>query len=71
MASDLTRLTVNLIPRASAALDIAVGLTGDSRTDSINRALQAYAYFLSVKDKGGAVYTRESAEAELFQVEFL
>lgn len=44
MASDLTKLTVNLIPRAVAALDAVALLTGDSKTDSVNRALQVYAF---------------------------
>lgn len=39
----LTRLTVNLVPRALAALDLAAEHTGDSRTDIVNRALQVYA----------------------------
>jgi hypothetical protein len=51
----LERVTVNLIPRASRALEQATDLTGDSKTDSINRALQVYAYLEEVWSKGGAV----------------
>ncbi len=40
----LERVTVNLTPRSSKALEEVVGLTGDSKTDSINRAIQIYAY---------------------------
>ena len=44
MASDVTKLTVNRVPRAVAALDDVALLTGDSKTDSVNRALQVYAF---------------------------
>lgn len=51
----LERVTVNLIPRASRALEQAGQLTGDSKTDTINRALQVYAYLEDVWSKGGAI----------------
>lgn len=40
--SDLTKLTVNLLPQAVEALDAAAAITGDSKTDTVNRALQLY-----------------------------
>ena len=40
-------------------------LTGDSKTDSINRALQVYAYLEEVTAEGGAIYVRESADSEM------
>jgi hypothetical protein len=40
--ASLTRLTVNLVPAARRAIDVAVAATGHSRTDSINLALQFY-----------------------------
>ncbi|WP_340686377.1 hypothetical protein LCL61_08810 [Amycolatopsis coloradensis] len=54
----LERVTVNLGPRASRALEKAVGLTGDSKTDTINRALQVYAYLEEVWANGGQVLIR-------------
>lgn len=51
----LERVTVNLIPRASRALEQAGQLTGDSKTDTINRALQVYAYLEEVWSKGGSI----------------
>lgn len=51
----LERVTVNLIPRASRALEQAGQLTGDSKTDTINRALQVYAYLEEVWSKGGKI----------------
>lgn len=39
---DLTKLTVNLIPKAFDALNRGADMTGDTRTDTVNRALQSY-----------------------------
>ncbi len=61
----LDRITVNLTPRTSAALDLAVKLTDDTKTDTINRAIQIYAYLEQVIRAGGSVHVRESADAEL------
>ena len=55
----------NLTGRASRALDLATELTGDTKTDTVNRALQVYAYLEQVTARGGSVYVREAAEAEL------
>jgi hypothetical protein len=52
--ADLTRLTVNLTPRARAALGAVETLTGDSRTDVVNRALQVYALLCDVGQHDGA-----------------
>ncbi len=37
--SDLTKVTVNLTPRAVKAVNQIVGRTGDTQTDTINRAV--------------------------------
>jgi hypothetical protein len=42
-AGRLERLSVYLTERASRALGLAADLTGDSRTDTVNRAIQVYA----------------------------
>lgn len=55
----LTRLTVNLIPRANKALILASEITGDSKTDTVNRALQVYAYLEHVISNGGEVMIRQ------------
>jgi hypothetical protein len=47
------RVTVNLTPKSSLALDAAVGHTGYSRTDTINRALQFYAFIEEIKARTG------------------
>jgi hypothetical protein len=63
--SGLERVTVNLTARASRALEIATGLTGETKTDAINRALQIYAFLEQVTADGGSVYAREAADAEM------
>jgi hypothetical protein len=42
VSTDLTKLTVNLIPAAVDALTAAAERCGHSRTDTVNRALQLY-----------------------------
>jgi hypothetical protein len=61
----LERITVNLTGRASRALEIATELTGDTKTDTVNRALQVYAYMEQITARGGSVYVREATDAEL------
>lgn len=58
----LVRLTVNLVPRADTALTLVSQLTGDSKTDSVNRAIQVYAYIESVLARGGEFLVREDGE---------
>lgn len=52
--SNLTRVTVNLIPRAMAALDGLLIADGCGKTDAVNRAVVGYAY-LHAKVREGAV----------------
>jgi hypothetical protein len=56
----LERITVNLIARASRALQRVVDRTGDSKTDAINRAIQVYAYLEEVEANGGEITVRET-----------
>jgi hypothetical protein len=60
----LERVTVNLVVRASRALQRVVELTGDSKTDAINRAIQVYAFLEEVESKGGDVYIRETKDSD-------
>lgn len=48
----MIRLTVNLVDEAHAALTAAAEQTGDSKTDTINRALIVYATIIQVHDRG-------------------
>ena len=67
----LERVTINLIPRASDALREGMELTGHSKTDYINRAIQAYEYIVDVMSNGGAVLIREPGEDQTSQIKFL
>lgn len=64
-SSGLRRITVNLTPRACTALELAVKLTGDSKTDTLNRAIQVYAYIMNVTQNGGDLYLRDKGQDEL------
>jgi hypothetical protein len=66
----LERVTVNLTPKAAQALEQAVKLTGDSKTDTINRSLQVYAYLEEILQHGGSLYTRVAGESELERLHF-
>ena len=61
----LERITVNLTARAARALEQAAGLTGDSKTDTINRALQIYAYLEQITQDGGEIYVQNAPDGEL------
>ena len=61
----LERITVNLVARASHALQRVIGITGDSKTDAMNRAIQVYAFLEEIKANGGDVYVRESKDSDL------
>jgi hypothetical protein len=61
----LERVTVNLVARASRALQRAVDITGDSKTDALNRAIQVYAYLEEVEANGGDIYIREAKDSDL------
>ncbi len=56
--TNLTRLTINLIPRATAALHLASEISGDSRTDTMNRAIQLYAYVTELSSRGYDILVR-------------
>jgi hypothetical protein len=47
----LTRVTVNLTPRSVTALERTSRTTGDSKTDTINRALQVYALIQEMAER--------------------
>lgn len=67
----LIRVTVNLTPRSERALEQATALTGESKTDAINRAVQIYAYLQQVIADDGALYARDRAEGELERLKLL
>lgn len=51
--SNLTCFTVNLTARAVEALDNTMARTGDTRTDTINRAIIGWDTLLQLVEEGG------------------
>ncbi|MFI9561630.1 hypothetical protein [Nonomuraea endophytica] len=66
----LERVTVNLTPRSSLALEEAVAITGDSKTDTINRALQVYSYLERIIRDGGKVLVQDAGHDEVERLKF-
>lgn len=60
----IERVTVNLTQRAVRALETLTRLTGDTRTDAVNRALQVHAFLEQTLAGGGGVQVRRSPESE-------
>jgi len=54
------RVTVFLTPESSAALARAVEAVGDSRTDTINRAIQTYALMVGEVADGARVLVQRT-----------
>lgn len=66
--SSLERVTVNLTPRSVAAMDLVVDLTGDTKTDTINKALQFYGHIQEFLSSGGTLYMRDPGSSELDRI---
>jgi hypothetical protein len=66
----LTRVTVNLVPKAAVALKESAALEGISRTDVVNRAVQLYAMFVAETTLGSKVLLR-APDASMREVTFL
>ena len=57
---NLHKVTVNLTKKSFAALDAAAARSGDSKTDTVNRALQMYAYLEQVTGGAAQAVTESS-----------
>jgi hypothetical protein len=64
-ADPLVRISVNLNSRASRALREAADMTGHSKTDCVNRALQIYEFVEKVLADGGNIYVRQPGKTEI------
>jgi len=64
------RVTVNLSSRATTALHAITGLTGDSKTEAINKALQAYALIQEAQHAGGGAWLQDNGNARPSQIRF-
>lgn len=48
----LTKVSINFLEKSMEALEAAAEQTGDNRTDTLNRAIQAYARVVQLHDRG-------------------
>lgn len=58
VATDLTRITINLIPGAASALEEVSAAENLSRTDTVNRAIQVYEFIVKQKMFGKELLLR-------------
>jgi hypothetical protein len=70
MSDSLTKLTVNLIPQAVTALELAAQVTEDSRTDVVNRAIQVYDYLANRVADGAEIFIK-SPDGSIEKINFL
>lgn len=59
MVMSLLKTTVNLTERSTAALQLAMDLTGDGKTDTINRAVQIYSYLMYSISEGADIHLKD------------
>lgn len=64
------RVTVNLSERSARALRGLVGLTGETKTEAINKAIQVYELVQAAQSEGGGLYIRENKDSDLVRVRF-
>jgi hypothetical protein len=64
--NELTKVTVNLVPASMNALAQAVEVNEDTKTDTINRALQLYAA-MTVKIAHGSRFIEIKPDGETFE----
>jgi hypothetical protein len=63
-----TTVTVALIPQAAEALETTAALTGMSRADVINRALQLYAFAEFERAAGAEILLRRDGETSRLEI---
>lgn len=66
----MTKLTINITPRAAAALDAAAATNDETKTSAVNRAIQTYAFLTRVVDDGWEVVLRDNDGREQ-RIQFL
>jgi len=70
MSTDgVTKWSVKLVSRSTDAMEVASVLTGDSRTDTVNRALQVYAYLMDQIILGGRILQLVDPDGTVHAVE--
>lgn len=64
------RVTVNFTDKTSDALALAVSLTGDTKTEVINKALQTYALIQQAEADNGGIWMKDTATSDLVRTRF-
>lgn len=67
----LTKMTLNLIPAAVEALAHETDVSGLSRTDVMNRAVQLYSMLMDEQRVGKQIHLMEPDTKDLFRVRVL
>ncbi len=67
--NELTTLTVNLIPDAMTALGDAAARDGNTRTDTVNRALQMYEFITNQMADGWELALHRNGEIRVYKAE--
>jgi hypothetical protein len=55
-----TKLTINITPRATVALEAAATDNGETKTNVVNRAIQAYAFLTRMLNDGWDIVLRDA-----------
>ncbi|MFC7959067.1 hypothetical protein [Rhodococcoides kroppenstedtii] len=58
------RLTVNLTSKSNTALHRAAELSGHTKTEAINQALQLLEMTFAAQERGGGIWIQDSARSE-------
>lgn len=58
------RLTVNLVGKSNAALSRAADLSGYSKTEVINKALQLIEMTFNAQDAGGGIWIQDTSRSQ-------
>jgi len=67
----LVRVTVNLTPKSFEALRRSCDMTGDTKTDTINRALLVYELIQQLSEQGGGSLTMVNGKGEKERIHIL
>lgn len=51
-STDLVKVSADFTPKSVAALEAAAEMAGNNQTDTINRAVQIYAYLTDLRQQG-------------------
>lgn len=67
-SGSLERVTTNLTRKTAEALSVAMNVTGDTKTHTINKAIQLYALLQQILAEGGSMSIRRAGEKESKQL---